>query len=155
MEKAGISTSLVPEGQVVNQIYYLKVLTTQERVRKKWPELWKNKLWILHQDNTPAHNAALSVKRYLATRSTTVLEHTLYLPDLPLCDFFLFPKIKPALKRTWFESMEEVKQKLAKLLNVLTKEDFQHCFDQWKKWMERYAAREGENTEEDLTLYIM
>ncbi|KAG5320522.1 MOS1T transposase, partial [Acromyrmex heyeri] len=101
---------------------------------------------ILHQDNAPAHNA-LSVKRYLATRGTPVLEHAPYSPDLAPCDFFLFPKIKSALKGTRFESMEEVKRKSAELLNALTKEDFQHCFDQWKKRMERCVARGGEYIE--------
>ncbi|VVC43896.1 Transposase, type 1 [Cinara cedri] len=130
-------TEWVPEGQTVNQIYYLSVLATlRERVRKKRPELWKNNSWILHQDNAPAHNA-LSVKQYLAGKRTTVLEHAPYSPDLAPCDFFLFPKIKSiksALKGTRFESMEAVKQKTAELLKALTKEDFQHCFGKnvWK-----------------------
>lgn len=142
-----VMTEWVPEGQTVNQTYYLKVLATlRERVRKKRPELWNNKSWILHQDNAPAHNA-LSVKRYLAARGTPVLEHAPYSPDLAPCDFFLFPKIKSALKGTRFESMEEVKRKSAELLNALTKEDFQHCFDQWKKRMERCVARGGEYIE--------
>jgi hypothetical protein len=48
-------TELVPEGQTVNQQYYLEVLTKlQEYVRKKRWELWK-KSWILHQDNVLAH----------------------------------------------------------------------------------------------------
>jgi len=102
--------------------------------------------WILHQDNAPAHTA-LSVKRYLAAKGTPVLEHAPYSPDLAPCDFFLFPKIKSALKGIRFESMEEVKRKSAKLLNALTKEDFQHCFDQWKKRMERCVARGGEYIE--------
>jgi hypothetical protein len=92
------------------------------------------------------HNA-LSVKRYLAARGTPVLEHAPYSPDLAPCDFFLFPKIKSILKGTRFESMEEVKRKSAELLNALTKEDFQHCFDQWKKRMERCVARGGEYIE--------
>ncbi len=45
--------------------------------------------------------------------------------------------------------MEEVKWKLAELLNALTKEDFQHCFDRWKKLMEQCVERgkyiEGEH----------
>ncbi len=53
----------------------LKVLRTlRERVCQKWPELWKNKLWILHQDYAPAYNT-LSAKHYLAARGTPVLEH--------------------------------------------------------------------------------
>ncbi|VVC37276.1 Transposase, type 1 [Cinara cedri] len=140
-------TEWVPEGQTVNQVYYLSVLATlRERVRKKRPELWKNNSWILHQDNAPAHNA-LSVKQYLAGKRTPVLKHAPYSPDLAPCDFFLFPKIKSALKGTRFESMEAVKQKTAELLKALTKEDFQHCFDQWKKRMERCVARGGEYIE--------
>ena len=86
-------------------------------------------------------------KTYLTARGTPVLEHAPYSPDLAPCDFFLFPKIKSALKGTQFESMEKVKRKSAELLNALTKEDFQHCFDQWKKRMERCVAREGEYIE--------
>ncbi|VVC33870.1 Transposase, type 1 [Cinara cedri] len=51
-----VMTEWVPEGQTVNQIYYLSVLATlRERIRKKRPELWKNNSWFLHQDNAPAH----------------------------------------------------------------------------------------------------
>ncbi|VVC33042.1 Transposase, type 1 [Cinara cedri] len=193
-------TEWVPEGQTVNQIYYLSVLATlRERVRKKRPELWKNNSWILHQDNALAHNAlsvkqylagkrtpvlehapyspdlapwrftndknyaptyswilhqdnapahnALSVKQYLAGKRTPVLEHAPYSPDLAPCDFILFPKMKSALKGTRSESMEAVKQKTAELLKALTNEDFQHCFDQWKKRMEMCVARGGEYIE--------
>ena len=139
-----VMTEWVPEGQTVNQTYYLSVLATlRERVRKKRPELWKNNSWILHQDNAPAHNA-LSVKRYLADKRTPVLQYAPYSPDLAPCDFFLFPKIKAVLKGTRFESMEAVKQKTADILKALTKED---CFDQWKKRMERCVAREGKYVE--------
>ncbi len=72
-------TEWVPEGQTANQTSYWKVLVTlQKRVHKKQPELWKNKLWILHQNNTPAYNM-LSVKCYLVARGTQVLEHTSHL----------------------------------------------------------------------------
>jgi len=49
-----------------------------------------------------AHNV-LSVKFYLTARGTSVLKHAPYLTDLVPCNFFLFPKIKSALKGTWFE----------------------------------------------------
>jgi len=55
----------VPSGQTVNQQYYIEILTKlRECMRRKRPELWRNR-WILHQDNVPAHNA-LSVKQFLA-----------------------------------------------------------------------------------------
>ena len=77
----------VPEGQTINQHYYLHVLAElRERIRKKRPELWKDKSWVLHQDNAPAHSA-LSVKRFLAKYSIPVLDHPPYSPDLAPCDF--------------------------------------------------------------------
>ncbi|VVC44325.1 Hypothetical protein CINCED_3A012738 [Cinara cedri] len=131
----------------MNQYYYLIVLATlRERVRKKRAMLWKNKSWILHLDNTPVHNA-LSVKRYLAAKGSPVLEHVPYSAELASSDFYLFTKIKSALKGTRFESMEEVKRKSAELLNGLTKTNFQNCFEQWKKRIKRCVERGEEYIE--------
>ena len=64
----------VPTGQTVNQVYYLEALERlREKVRWKRPELFANNSWILHHDNAPAHTA-LSVRQFLATNQTTVLE---------------------------------------------------------------------------------
>ncbi len=137
-------TKRVSEGQTVNQTFYLKVLATlQGRFCKKLQALWKNQLWILHQDFATVYNV-LSMKRYLAARSTPVLKDTPYSPDLAPCDFFIFPKIKPDLKGIQFEWMEEMKRKSTEFLNALTKEDFQHCFDQGKKPNGLCAVRERE-----------
>lgn len=60
----------VPKGPMVNQTYYIEVLTKlRGQVQKKRLDLWKNNVWILHQDNTPAHNA-VSVRQFLAGKQT-------------------------------------------------------------------------------------
>ena len=141
----------VPECQTVNQVYYKSVLTTlRESVRRKRPDMWKNASWILHQDNAPAHNA-LSAKRYLAKNNISVMEHPPYSPDLAPCDFFLFPKIKSALKGTWFESVDAVKAKATQLLNSITQDNLQHCFQRWKIRMKRCRDRGGDYIEGDNT----
>ena len=33
--------------------------TVRQTLWKKRPNLWKNKVWMLHQDNAPTHNALL------------------------------------------------------------------------------------------------
>jgi hypothetical protein len=43
-------------------------------VRKKRPEFWKKKSWILHHDNAPVHKA-LAAKQFLAVKCIAVLEH--------------------------------------------------------------------------------
>ena len=72
----------VPNGQTVNQVYYLEVLERlREQVRRKRPELFANNSWIKHHDNAPAH-MALSVREFSATKQIAVLEHPAYSPDL-------------------------------------------------------------------------
>ena len=106
----------VPEGQTINQVYKEVLTNLREWVRRRRPEMWKNGSWVLHHDNTPAHNA-LSVKTFLMKHKNTVLEHPPYSPDLAPCDFFLFLKIKSALKRTRFKSADAVKAKAMELMN--------------------------------------
>jgi len=47
-----VQYEFVPTGQTVNQVYYLEVLEMlREKVRRKRPEIFANKSWILHHDN--------------------------------------------------------------------------------------------------------
>ena len=138
----------VPEGQTINQVYYKVLTNLLQRVRRTRPEMWKNSSWILHQDNALAYNA-LSVKMFLTKHKITMLEHPPYSPDLAPCDFFLFPKIKSALKGTRFESVDAVKPKATELTNKLSEDDLQHCFQQWKIHVEWCRDRRGEYIEGD------
>jgi transposase len=95
---------------------------------------------ILHQDNAPAHNA-LSMKQFLANHIITVLEHPPYSPDLAPCDFYLFPKIKSVLKGTHFLSVEDVKANTTEILNSLSENDLQNCFERWQHHMQLCQLR--------------
>ena len=47
----------VPNGQTVNQVYYLEVLKKlREKVRRKRHELFANNSWILHHNNAPTRS---------------------------------------------------------------------------------------------------
>jgi hypothetical protein len=85
----------IPHCQTVKQAHYVEILKRlHEAVRRKRPELWPND-WILYHDNAPAHKV-LSVKHFLVQKSVTEMEH--YSPDLAPNEFWLFQKIKSALK---------------------------------------------------------
>lgn len=92
---------------------------------------------VPHQDNALAHTA-MYVKLFLAKYNS---EHPPYSPDLAPCDFNLFPK--SALRRTRSQSVAGVKEKGARVLQELTEQAFEHCFEQWKLRMERCEDREG------------
>jgi histone-lysine N-methyltransferase SETMAR len=98
----------VPAGQAVTQKYCLEVLTKlQEWERKKGPELWKIS-WIPHQENAPVHNALVE-KQFLANKCIQSFEKPPYSPDLVPCDYYLFRKMKSALKGINFLFVNEVK----------------------------------------------
>ncbi|KAL4131595.1 hypothetical protein QTP88_008888 [Uroleucon formosanum] len=125
----------VPHGQTVNQVFYKDVLMRlREKIRKKCPEKWRTETWFLHHDNAPAHSA-LSIREFLADKKIPVVPHPPYSPDLAPCDFFLFPKLKFALKGQRFQDVEEIKANTAAELKVLTSEQFQRTFEKWQdRW---------------------
>ena len=59
--------------------------------------------------------------------------HRPYSPDLATCDFWLFPK----LRGCHYETTEEMKEAVAKVIDTLTQEDFHGAF---QKLLERYKC---------------
>ena len=59
------------------------------------------------------------------------VSHPPYSPDLASCDFWLFPKLIGCR----FETIEEMKEAVTKVIDTLTQEDFHGTL---KKLMERY-----------------
>ena len=88
--------------------------------------------WVLQHDNAPAHTA-LSIREFLAKKNIPLLPHLPYGPDLAPCDFYLFPKLKSKLKGHHFGTMENIQKIVTDELNTRTENDFQYCYDQWKK----------------------
>ena len=57
--------------------------------------------------------------------------HSPYCPDLAPCDFWLFPNLRGCR----YETTEEMKEVVTKVINTLTQEDFHGAF---QKVLERY-----------------
>ena len=72
----------ISDHQSINPVAFASLSAQEE-----W-ELWQDKLWLLHHDNAPAHNA-LSIRQFLAKKNIIVLEEPPYSPDLAMCDFSL------------------------------------------------------------------
>ena len=73
------------------------------------------------------------------------VRHPPYSPDLVPCDFWLFPKLRACR----YETIEEMKEAVTKVIDTLTQEDFHRAF---QKLLERYnkcVAVGGDYFEED------
>ena len=111
----------VSTGQTVNKEYYVKVLREfWERFRRKRPAHFKSGQWYFHQDNAPVHNSIL-VTDYLTKMGIKTVRHRLYSPDLAPCDFCLFSKLRGCRR---YETTEEMKETVTKVIDTLTQEDF-------------------------------
>ena len=109
----------VSTGQTVNKEYYVEVLWVfRKRFLGKRPALFKSGRWHFHQDNAPVHNSIL-VTEYLSNMGTQTVPYPPYSPDLPPYDFWLFPK----LKENRYETIEEMKEAVTKVIGTLTQED--------------------------------
>ena len=63
------------------------------------------------------------------------IPHPPYSPDLAPCDFWLFPNLKEKLRGCRYETIEEMKEAVTKVIDTLTQEDFHGVF---QKFLERY-----------------
>ena len=126
-----IYTHWVPTGQTVNQEYYVGVLRKfRKRFCRKRPALFKLYQWHFHQDNAPVYNSIL-VTLYLTKMGIKTVPYPPCSQDLAPCDFWLFPKLRGCR----YETTEEMKEAVTKVINTLTQEDFHGAL---QKLLEHY-----------------
>ena len=101
-----------------------------KRFLGKRPALFKSGQWNFHQDNAPVYNSIL-VTDYLTKMGIKTVPQPPYSPDLAPCDFWLFPK----LRGCGYETIEEMKEAVTKVIGTLTQEDLNGAF---QKLLERY-----------------
>ena len=68
-----------------------------------------------------------------------------YSPNLTPSDFWLFPKLTGCR----YETIEEMKEAVTKIIDTLTQEDFDGAFQELLKRFDKCIAAEGEYFERD------
>ena len=68
-----------------------------------------------------------------------------YSPDLAPCDFWLFPKFRGC----GYETIEEMKEVVTKVIDTLTQEDFHWAFQKLLEQYNKCIATGGDYFEED------
>ncbi|UYV83278.1 hypothetical protein LAZ67_23000391 [Cordylochernes scorpioides] len=139
----------LPQGRTVNKEYYLQVMRNlREAIRQKRPDMWKNKNWLLHHDNAPAHTSLL-VRDILAKNNTLMIPQPPYSPDLAPCDFFLFPKLKRPMKGRRYATLDEIKTASKEELKKIFLNDFLKYFEDWKNRWHKCIISHGDYFEGD------
>ena len=71
--------------------------------------------------------------------------HSPYSPDLDFCDFWLFPK----LRRCHYETIEDMKEAVMKVIDMLTQEDLHGAFQKLLEQYDKSIAAGGDYFEGD------
>ncbi|KAJ4425780.1 hypothetical protein ANN_27405 [Periplaneta americana] len=146
-------SKFIPQGATVDKILYKEILgRISNSIRRKRPELWHRKNWLLLHDNAPAHRSIL-VQEELARQQVAVLPHPPYSPDLAPCDFFsLSPhEINPGGRN--FYAAEKVMTATREAVRHLPANIFQRCFQQLHKRWQTCIAPTATILREDVDLF--
>ena len=81
---------------------------------------------LLH-DNDPAHSA-IRVRQFLIQEMLAVLDHPPYTHDVAPADFFLFSRLKSAIKGARFADVNAIKDRVTAVLRSISQESFADCF---------------------------
>ena len=71
--------------------------------------------------------------------------HRPYIPDLAPCDFCLFPRVRGCR----YETIEEMKEAVTKVIDTLTREDFYGAFQKFLERCNKCIAAGGDYFEGD------
>ena len=74
-----------------------------------------------------------------------IVPHPPYSPGLAPCDFWLFPKHRGCR----YETIEEMKEAMTKVIDMLTQEDFHGAFQKLLEWYNKCIAVRGDYFEGD------
>ena len=116
----------------------------RKRFRQKRSALFKSGQCHFHQDNAPVHNSIL-VTDYLTKMGIKTVPQPPCSPDLAPCDFRLFPKLRSCR----YETIEEMKEAVTKVIDMLTQEDFHGAFQKLLEWYNKCIAAGGDYFEGD------
>ena len=100
--------------------------------------------WHFHQDNAPVHNS-IHVIDCLTKMGIKTVAHPPYSPDLAPSDVWLFPKLTGCR----YETIEEMKEAVMKVIDTLTQEDFYEAFEKLLEWYNKCIAARVDYFEED------
>ena len=93
----------------------------------------------------PLGHNSIPVTDYLTKMGIKIVPYPLYSQDLAPCDFWLFPKLRGCR----YETIEEMKEAVAKVIDTLTQEDFHGAFQKLFERYNRYVAAGGDYFEGD------
>ncbi len=144
--KGAILAEFKDPGDTVCAENYCDLLRRlKENIRRRRPELWQMKedgyrTFQLHHDNAPSHTAILTLA-LIGESHIDMVPHPLYSPDLAVCDFFVFPRLKAELRGHRFQNLRDMRTGVLRTLRAIPEQDFTAAIHSLPlRWMKCVSA---------------
>ncbi len=144
---------LQPGAAITAEEYCRTMLKLKDAIRRKRPQLWKGRRFLIHHDNTSPHTAD-DTQLLMEKWGMKILDHPPYSPDLTPCDFSFFPKLKADLRGRRFTNVAELQKEARHLLFKMDKQVFidtmHDIVTRWQKCVKAEGAYfEGDKVQID------
>ncbi len=128
----------------IDSARYLKTLSKlKECLRQKRPELWKERQFIVHHDNTSPHTSFETMGQ-INKWQMEILPHPPNSPDLAPCDYGFFPKLKADLRGKRFNTVKELQKAVRKILLSWPPQVFSDIMHNLVSHWQKCVAAQGE-----------
>ena len=84
--------------------------------------------FVPHQLNASPHKTK-TVNEFLMKKQICVMDYPSYSFDLSLCDYFLFPKLKTAIKGAFYDDVPTIQSAVTQVLKNIPKTEFKKSID--------------------------
>ncbi|GBN25257.1 Mariner Mos1 transposase [Araneus ventricosus] len=143
-----VNTEFLLEGTTLNASTYVEILKRLlQRIKRVRPQYAKQGDWTLLHDNARLHTTFL-LQKFLTKRRVLSLNHPPYSPDLSPTDFFLFPKLKSALKGQRFLYISDIQHNVTTQLKAIPKDCYTKSFQDLHSRSQKYITIDGNYFEE-------
>ena len=116
-------------------------------------DLGKRKVFarfVPHQLNAPPHKTK-KVNEFLMKKKICVMDYPPYSADLSPCDYFLFPKLKTAMKGVFYDDVPTIQSAVTQVLKNIPKTEFKKSMNKLVDRSERSIEFNGTYFEQIIT----
>ena len=103
---------------------------------------------IIHYGNAPCHNCRICSEE-LSQTPFVRLPHPPYSPDIAVCDFFLFGKLKHYLQQVAVSDRQDLESEIDRILNQISSEEWKRVFTEWLKRLRWIVDNNGDYYREE------
>ena len=97
-------------------------------------------------DNATPHRAKATLN-FAQKNGLVFSPHPAFSPNLAPSDFYLFGKVKDAIKGMEFESEEDLLDEVIKVLSQISREELESVMDEWEQRLLACIANGGDYVE--------